>query len=115
VQAQGDVEQAAVDGPDFRRLQPRQARFERGGAEILNGQEPVARGVEEQARDGHAEGFEKPRVAGVEPVVGALRRPADQDQRPINLFINKFIGFEWGGQAEEFAVRAAGGEDFDGR
>ena len=104
VQAQGDVEHAAVDLPDFRRPQMRQARFQRGGTEILDGEEPVARGLEEQARDGHAERFEKFRVAGIEPVVGAFRRPADQDRRLVP-----------DGRTEKFAVRAAGGEDFDGR
>ncbi len=103
MQVQGEVEQAAVDRSGGGGRQSRQPRFKGVGAEVLDGEEMVAGGIQKEAGDGEVEGGEEARMAGIEAVVGAIGRPADEDGG---------IGAE--ARAEEFTRGAARGEDFDG-
>ena len=80
VQAQKDFQELAIHRPDFGGGQPRQPGFQGVRTEIFDGQQMIAGGVEQEARDGNAEGAEEPRVAGVKAVVGAFRGPADEDR-----------------------------------
>ena len=113
MQAQGDVENLPVEAGGFGRVQTGKAGFEGVGTEVFNGEKVVARGNEQEARHGDADGIEKVRVPGIEAVVGAFGGPADQDGGGMQLFANNCRRSGARMQAEEFAVGSARGKDFD--
>ena len=51
----------------------------------------VARGIEQQPRDGDSQCIQELGVARVEAVVGTLWRPADENHGVVTMFINMVI------------------------